>query len=432
MAKAKHVIVISQDAMVYEDLETLGQLPVYGEILPRAAVVKSIRSVYPTLTYPNHTSMRTGAYCGKHGIINNEQTILGEVKSKWELFNSAVKIPDILDAAKAKGLTTASIFWPVTGGHKSVDCLVNEYWPQYPGQTTEECYAESGSSPETIEKVVRPSACWIDNEHRKHPQTDAFKHAMVSAAIREFKPNLLLFHNTNLDSYRHATGVFSEKVTHGLHEIDTLMGLVMKACRDAGIEEETDFFVVSDHGQINITRSVALNAFLADRGLITVGPDGEVADYVAIAKSTGLSAQIYLKNPADHDRVLTILEEMRDEGLYGFSRIFTAEEMRRDEGLYGNFAFVVETDGYTSFRNDWLRPWVRPVDNSDYKFGRATHGHNPDVGPQPMLVAWGPDIKPGVVLDRRPIVDEAPTYARILGLELPWADGKAIEEILDL
>lgn len=30
----------------------------------------------------------------------------------------------------------------------------------------------------------------------------------------------------------------------------------------------------------------------------------------------------------------------------------------------------------------------------------------------------------------RPIVDEAPTYAKILGVELPDADGKAIDEIL--
>ena len=31
---------------------------------------------------------------------------------------------------------------------------------------------------------------------------------------------------------------------------------------------------------------------------------------------------------------------------------------------------------------------------------------------------------------RRPIVDEAPTYAKILGVELPDADGRAIDEIL--
>ena len=73
---------------------------------------------------------------------------------------------------------------------------------------------------------------------------------------------------------------------------------------------------------------------------------------------------------------------------------------------------------------------MRRLDNSDYKFGRATHGYHPEKGPQPTLIAFGPDIRPGVHVDRRPIVDEAPTYARLLGVELPDAEGKAIGEIL--
>ena len=70
------------------------------------------------------------------------------------------------------------------------------------------------------------------------------------------------------------------------------------------------------------------------------------------------------------------------------------------------------------------------LDLSDFRFGRATHGYHPDLGPQPTLIAKGPSIKEGVVIDRRPIVDEAPTYAKLLGVDLPDAQGTAIEEIL--
>ena len=430
MGKAKHLIVISEDAMVYEDLAELRQMPSFGQVMKNAAIVKTVRSVYPTITYPNHTSMRTGAYCGKHGIINNEQTILGEEHSVWEFFNSSVKVGDIFDAAKAAGLTTAGVFWPVTGNHPHIDYLVNEYWPQTPEETTAECFANSGSSPEVIEKVVKPNMHLVDGMHRKHPYCDAFVHACACSMIREFKPNLLMIHPANIDAYRHETGLFSTKVSHGLHEIDLWLGEILKACRDAGILEDTDLFIVSDHGQLNITRSVALNALLAEKGLLTVGADGEVADYVAIAKSTGLSAQIYLKDQKDFDRVHAVLQGMVEDGLYGFERVYTAEEVKAEEGLSGAFSFVVETDGYTSFSNAWKRPWVRRVDNSDYKFGRATHGHHPDKGPQPTLIACGPDIKAGAVVERRPIVDEAPTYAKILGVTLPDADGTAIDEIL--
>ena len=39
-----------------------------------------------------------------------------------------------------------------------------------------------------------------------------------------------------------------------------------------------------------------------------------------------------------------------------------------EEGLSGKFYFVIETDDYSSFNNDWRRPFVRPATNSDYKF----------------------------------------------------------------
>ena len=161
-----------------------------------------------------------------------------------------------------------------------------------------------------------------------------------------------------------------------------------------------------------------------------MGPDGQIADYTAIAKSTALSAQIYLKHPEDHDRVYAILRQMADDGLYGFERVYTAREAREEEGLYGDFSFVLETDGYTSFSNAWKRPLVRPTDQSDYKFGRATHGHHPDKGPQPTLIACGPHIRSGITLERRPMIDEAPTFAQALGIALPEAEGRPIAEIV--
>ncbi|MBO4837235.1 MAG: alkaline phosphatase family protein [Clostridia bacterium] len=432
MNSDRHVIVISEDAMVYEDLEELRAMPAFGKILPDAALVERVRTVYPTVTYPVHASIRTGAYCSRHGIVNNELTNLTEEKSNWEWFNSALKIPDIFDAAKAAGLTTAAVFWPTTGNHPHIDWLVDEYWPNKPGQTTAECFEESGSSPEVMEHVVLPNMHMVDGKHRIHPYGDLFVNACACEIIRRWKPNLLMIHPANVDSYRHATGLFSPAVSHGLHEIDIWLRDILKAMEDAGIQDSTDLFIISDHGQLNISRCVALNALLAERGLIDVDGDGHVRDYTAIAKSTGMSAQIYLKNEADAPRVQEILQQMCRDGLYGFERVYTAEEALQEEGLAGGFSFVLETDGYTSFSNAFTRPLVRRVDNSDYKFGRATHGHHPDKGPQPPLIAWGPHIRPGVRIPRRPIVDEAPTFARILGVELPDAQGKAIEEILNL
>ena len=428
---SRHLFVISEDALVYEDLETLKTLPNFSAMWEKTARVNRVRSVYPTLTYPCHTSMRTGVYPDRHGIINNEQNTLLEKSSPWVLFNDAVRVSDLFDAAKKKGLTTAAVFWPVTGNHPSIDYLVNEYWPQSPEETTHDCFANSGSSPEVMEKVVEKHLPLLIN--RVHPYCDAFIHACACSIIREFKPNLMMIHPANIDAYRHSTGLFSPLVTHGLHEIDLWLGDIIKATRDAGIFEDTDFVITSDHGQLNISRTISPNVVFADHGLIQVDADGNVADYTAFCKSTALSAQVYLKNPDDkkaYDKTFQLLNHMCEEGIYGISRVYTAKEAEREEHLAGGFSFVIESDGYSSFTNDWVRPIVRNKDITDYRFGHATHGHHPDKGPQPTMMAFGPRFRAGAVVERRPLIDQAATFARVLGLELGDIEGKAMDEIL--
>ena len=62
--------------------------------------------------------------------------------------------------------------------------------------------------------------------------------------------------------------------------------------------------------------------------------------------------------------------------------------------------------------------------------GHATHGYIPTNGPQPVFLAKGPNIKQDVLLPRRKIVDEGPTFAKLLGIELIGAQGTALEELL--
>ena len=54
----------------------------------------------------------------------------------------------------------------------------------------------------------------------------------------------------------------------------------------------------------------------------------------------------------------------------------------------------------------------------------------PDYGPQPVFVAKGPNVKENLALGRGNVVDEAPTFAALLGLDMPQAEGKPMTEIL--
>ncbi len=426
------VIVLSVDAMVYEDLAYLSDKPHFKLLYEGGSIVKRCRTIYPTVTYPCHVTMSSGVYPNKHGVTNNLEFIPGKLKDiPWNWFSDVIKTPDIFTAAKSAGLSTAAVFWPVTGCHKDIDYLIAEYWPQSATDTHEACFKRAGTSQEVWEKCIKPFSDGV--KIRKHPVTDWFNIQSACAIIKNFKPDLLMIHPGNIDSYRHQTGIFSERVTMGLDEVETFIQMLIQATRDAGVFEETNFFIVSDHGQLDIVRNIKPNVILAEHGLIEKNEDGTLKDWSAYVQSAGMSAQVFLKDPDDKalwQKTYDLLLHMRNEGIYGIGGVYTKEEVNELENLSGDFSFVLETDGYSSFAEDWNRPIIKNLDLSDYRYGRATHGYLPDKGPQPTLVAFGPAIRQGVEIERRPTVDEAPTYARILGLEMPWADGKAIEEIL--
>ena len=429
--KDRHVVVVSVDAMVYEDLEQLSKLYAFEEVWDRSARVDRVKSVYPTITYPCHSTMMSGVYPDKHGILQNEKQEMCVKSSLWQHMRESVKAKTIFDYAKEQGLTTAAVFWPVTGNDPSIDYLIDEYWPQH-GESYEQCFRDAGCSEEVMQKIVLPNLKMVENRIRQHPWTDAFIMQCACDMITNFKPNLLMVHPANVDGYRHETGLFSEKVTAGLYETNLWISQLIKAADDAGILEQTDFFIVSDHGQMSIRRAVALNVLLAEHGLIDVDADGNITDWTAFSKSGGMSALIYLKDPKDEAaraRTAEVLQQLKDGEMAGISEIFTEAEAREKHHLGGDFAFVVETDGYTTFANEWTRPLVRKLDNRNYRFGRATHGYLPEKGPQPTLIAFGPHIQPGVHLQNANLVDEAPTFAHALGFEMTGVDGRCLTEL---
>ncbi|MBR0462921.1 MAG: alkaline phosphatase family protein [Clostridia bacterium] len=431
--KNRHVIVVSVDAMVYEDVAALSKMSVFRDRWPMTARVDRVKSIYPTITYPCHTTMQTGVYPDKHGIVNNERAVMGEKSSLWQHERSLIKSKTIFDWAKEQRLTTAAVFWPVTGHDASIDYLVNEYWPQTADESTYDCFANSGSSPEVMEKVIKPNLHFVENRNRRHPWADAFVMNCACSIIREFKPNLLMIHPANVDAYRHETGLFTDKVMQGLYETNLWLEELIKTVDDVGLLETTDFFIVSDHGQMSVRRCIALNVKFAEAGLIDVGENNEIRDWKAFCKSGGMSALVYLKNPdcrEDYEKTKALLDYLCAEEVYGISRVYTREEAVAEERLDGDFSFALETDNYTTFSNDWQRPLVRELDNQNYRLGRATHGYLPDKGPQPTLIAFGPHIRAGAVLTNARLIDEAPTFAKVLGIDMQGVDGRCLYEIL--
>ena len=427
----RRLVILSLDAMVYEDLKTLEEYPCFGKLLAEGSRVNRMRTVYPSLTYPAHVSILTGVYAGRHGIVNNEPSVPGNLNCDWYWFHDAVQSRDLHDAAKEAGLTTASVFWPASGAHPSVDYLLAEYWAQGKEDTLKEAYLRAGTTEELFDYAVLP---YLDRFNSwESPITDEAKICCACDIIKAYKPHLLTLHLGQIDYYRHRYGLFNDMVTKGVRQSERYLQMLFDCCREAGIYEETNFIVLSDHGQIHYTRRMNTNLPLQKAGLIRLDANGELSGWDAWIKTANFSGQVYLKDPENkqlYDRVYQLLSRYCAQGDMGISRVYTAEEARREEGLFGGFSFVMESDDDTLLCSDWREPLFSPAEPISGRYKRASHGHHPSKGPQPVFLAFGPDIKPGVVMESGHIVDEAPTFARLLRVSLPDTDGHPMEAIL--
>ena len=438
---SKRLFVFSVDAMVTEDVNALRQMPNFQKYLAGGSEFKDgMRTIYPSVTYPAHVSILTGCYAGKHGITSNFDFTTTNKDDNWLWFSDRIQVEDIFSVAKKAGLKTASVSWPVTGCNPNVDYLIDEYWMPLPGDTLASSFRRAGSSDEVIRIMERHTDLLGEGWElggKKHfmqwPQVDRWIVACTCDILRQFRPEVTFMHTGAFDSTRHHHGVFSSYLDECRADLDRYIGQVGDTLSELGVLEDTNFIMVSDHGQRDINRAINLNVKLADAGLIHTDEHGTVTDWQAYCFSNAMSSLVYVKDPSDEQLVARVHDELKalqDEGVFGIGRLYTAQEARDEEQLYGDFSFVIESDGYTSFGDRAVRPLVQNFDASDYRFGRATHGYMPDYGPQPVFVAKGPGIRSGVVLGRGRVIDEAPTFAALLGQQMPWADGRVITDIL--
>ena len=70
-------MLISHDALVGEDLAYLQKSEPFRSLLRDGARIRSLRSIYPTVTYPAHASLITGVYPERHGVVGNEVCSIG-------------------------------------------------------------------------------------------------------------------------------------------------------------------------------------------------------------------------------------------------------------------------------------------------------------------------------------------------------------------
>src|SRR5215203_279364 len=120
-AEARHVVLISVDGMGSDLLlhaDELGlKIPHMRRLMREGTLAEGALSTVPSVTFTAHTTIITGVDPVRHGVVNNTIFDPGSVKGAGLfIFAEDVTARTLFDAATAKGLDGAAVWWPVTGG----------------------------------------------------------------------------------------------------------------------------------------------------------------------------------------------------------------------------------------------------------------------------------------------------------------------------
>lgn len=429
-APADCVVLVSIDGLRPEFyLDRSWPAPFLQRTAEEGAYAELVHGVFPTLTYPSHTSMVTGSLPIRHGIYYNTPFEREGSTGRWYWAYDSVRVQTVWDAARAAGLTTASIHWPVTLG-APIDYNVPEAWPLDP-TVSRRAFLREVTTPEGLFDELEREATGrlIDydasgpTERARYRFLDAAATKMAAYLLATKHPHMLTLHLLSLDEVEHE-GMSSSAVRETLAAVDAQIGYLWETIEALGLSDRTTLIVAGDHGFIQIDTLIAPNAWLSEAGLL--GPDRTRDDWKAAFHVKGGAAFLHLRARDDEstlDRVLEMIEELPQATRARFHLL--SKDRLLDLGADTSAALALAARPGTAFSTA-----VEPH-NVNARRG-ATHGFLPDESPSIFtgLVARGAGIRPGGSAAQIELVDVAPLVAHLLGVTFGPTDGRLPRSII--
>lgn len=434
----KRVMVISFDAVGSADLAVLQTLPHFQKALENAALCRHVNSVYPSLTYPAHTSIMTGRMPKNHGVVNNVRLQPEREKPDWIYQRKEIKAPTLYSQARKKGMKTAGLLWPVIG-RSGMDYYVPEIMVTRKWQNQILVNALNGPLGYQLGLQCRFGHL---RSGISQPGLDDFITESALYTIRKYNPELFFLHLTDVDTMRHQYGVHHEEAARALERHDRRLGRILEALAETGEMEETTVVLLGDHYQKDVNRAACLNYALKKAGLLTVR-NGRIRSWKAFAQNCDGSCYLYLnpklyrKNAAAKQeaqevqrRVQDVVGRLAGREEFGIERVFTGKEAGRLGADPGCFLMLEAKEGWY-FADDFDRLIKKPEQAEGSRMW-GTHGFLPQgEAYQTFFAMKGCGVCPGNVERDIALWDEGATLAALLDVDLGETDGQAVWEMLE-
>jgi predicted AlkP superfamily pyrophosphatase or phosphodiesterase len=431
LAHAAPVLMISIDGLKPEYVTQADahgmKLPYLRSLMRDGTYADGVVGVWPTVTYPSHTTLLTGVAPAVHGIYNNlEFDPQMRYSGAWHWYADQIQSPTLWKAAHSAGLSTASIGWPVSVGATDVDWLIPEFWrsadPSAANNPADRLLIAALARPDTLIQQLAPAAGPYMMGNDTSVGGDETKTRYALELLRRFKPAFMTLHLSSLDDAQHAHAPFSPEADRTLEAIDGMVARLAAAAR--ANDPSAVLVVVSDHGFMKISHLVNLYIPFIQAGLIqaTANPQSSVPvidSWKAEPWMAGGMAAIMLHDSNDSEtrkQVRTLLDKLAADPANGIAEILDHDAITKRESFPNADFLVVLKPGY------YTGPATSGGLVTEVPGSRGSHGFSPEY---PEMRASFFAVGTGIahhrdlgVIDMRQI---APTVAGILNVPMPTA-----------
>ncbi len=425
-ASAEPVLFISIDGLQPADVIEADKrgidIPNLKRFITEGSYASGVKGVLPTVTYPSHATLVTGASPAKHGIIGNNSFDPMQInQGGWYWYGSDYKLPTLWDAAAKAGMTTANVHWPVSVDVKSIRWNIPQIWRT--GHSDDAKLITLLSTPglvQSLESELGAYAPGIDESIEGDENRGRFAVALIT---RE-KPDFTTVYLTALDHEQHGKGPDTPEAHAVLKRIDAIVGQLVSAQMKA--RPDTVIAVASDHGFSKVDTEINLYRAFIDEGLITLDDNGKIKSWEASPWNSGGSSAIVLARPNDAalaKRVQVLLEKLKADPKNRIAKVASAADIKTMGGNpVASYYVQFELNAYAGSFKGKDAPLVGPSGS------KGTHGYFPtEPKMRSSFMMMGKGIAKGRNLGEIDMRAIAPTLAGILGVPLPDAELDAVK-----
>lgn len=414
-ARAERVVLVSVDGLLPEFyLDERWPAPAMQQLYREGAHAVAVRSVFPALSYPGHTTLITGALPARHGILHNRE-FKPVAQPAWLKDASLIRVPTLWDAVRARGGTSAAVFWPLTVG-AAIDWYLPDIWP---GEEDDLVAAIRGNDrpPGLIEELEREATGRMtpENFSNKFMMHDLQVALIARYLFEQYRPTLLMLHTQSSGQVLQEPDWRNPRRARAVAASDQVVSVLLESIERTKSWDTTAVIVTGDHGNTEIHTQLRPNVWLVEEGLRGRQLEGD--DWRANFFALGGSAFLRVQEPVDENvaAVRRILERLPRAKRETFRIVEHEELLQLGSDAESAFAIAAEPGFVIDDR----------AEGSDLEPNPGmSHGHHPSLPDMHTgFVAKGAGIRAGAAVPLLPLTCVAPLIAELLGLDFEAPDG---------